>query len=465
MEIKIESRPIEKPRKLVLNRFGSQHYGNSQVCGFWRAGKCNRNPCRFRHVDSLKPRQDQPLQRQPQPKRPPRTSSNGQRGNKFRSTWRNPDLSNPKILAGSTTEGVGAEGKMVHVTKNKVLSSKRAGSVGGNCQKAQKKLCQYWVSGNCVHGENCKDLHSPFSGSGFSLWTKLQKHSKAVTGIALPSGSDKLFSGSKDNSVCVWDCHTGQCVVTAELGGEIGCLISEGPWVFAGLQNAVKAWNIKSQTELVLSGPNGLVHAMDVGEDMLFGGVQDGSIVVWKSTSEFSSPEPVAILMGHRLAVLSLVVGANCLYSGSKDESIRVWDLKTLQCLQILNGHKNFVTSVLCWDKFLLSGSLDNTLKVWAATEIGDLEVVNEVEEDNGILALCGIHDAENKPILLCSCKDNSVRLYDLPSFAERGKIYAQEEVQTIAVGCGSLFFTGDAAGELSVWKLHGDASGNVGCS
>ncbi|XP_027156327.1 zinc finger CCCH domain-containing protein 48-like isoform X1 [Coffea eugenioides] len=465
MEIKTESRPIEKPRKLVFNRSGSLHYGNNQVCGFWLAGKCNRNPCRFRHVDSLEPRQDQPPQRQPQPKRPPRTSSNGQRSNKFRSTWRNPDLSNPKILAGSSTEGVGAEGKMVHVTNNNVLTSRRAFSVGGSCQKSQKKLCPYWVSGNCVHGEKCKDLHSLFSGSGFSLLTKLQKHSKAVTGIALPSGSDKLFSGSKDNSVCVWDCHTGQCVVTAELGGEIGCLISEGLWVFAGLQNAVKAWNIESRTELVLSGPNGLVHAMDVGEDMLFGGVQDGSILVWKSTSESCSPEPVAFLMGHRLAVLSLVVGANCLYSGSKDESIRVWDLKTLQCLQILNGHKNFVTSVLCWDKFLLSGSLDNRLKVWAATEFGDLEVVNEVEEDNGILALCGIHDAENKPILLCSCKDNSVCLYDLPSFAERGRIYAQEEVQTIAVGCGPLFFTGGAAGELSVWKLHGDASGSVGCS
>lgn len=51
---------------------------------------------------------------------------------------------------------------------------------------------------------------------------------------------------------------------------------------------------------------------------------QDGSILAWKSTSESSSPELVATLKGHGLAVLALVVGANCLYSGSKDESIRV---------------------------------------------------------------------------------------------------------------------------------------------
>lgn len=33
---------------------------------------------------------------------------------------------------------------------------------------------------------------------------------QVVTGIALPSGSDKLYSGSKDESVRLWDCQTGQ---------------------------------------------------------------------------------------------------------------------------------------------------------------------------------------------------------------------------------------------------------------
>ncbi|XP_027156351.1 zinc finger CCCH domain-containing protein 48-like isoform X4 [Coffea eugenioides] len=425
----------------------SQHlYVKNQVCKFWLAGQCNRNPCRFLHSHSPNP--------QPQPQQS--DDPNANYGNKIKTTWRNPNISASKNVKVSSPMNVKVSSPGV------VTSDVNCGHSG---QRAQQKLCQYWVTGNCVHGDKCKDLHSWFSGSGLALLTKLERHNKAVTGVALPCGSDKLFSGSKDESVCLWDCNTGQCVGIVKPGGEIGCLISEGPWVFVGLQNAVMAWNIQTQTELLLRGPVGLVKALVVGGDMLFGGAQDGSILVWKSTSESCSPEPVAFLMGHRLAVLSLVVGANCLYSGSKDESIRVWDLKTLQCLQILNGHKNFVTSVLCWDKFLLSGSLDNRLKVWAATEFGDLEVVNEVEEDNGILALCGIHDAENKPILLCSCKDNSVCLYDLPSFAERGRIYAQEEVQTIAVGCGPLFFTGGAAGELSVWKLHGDASGSVGCS
>lgn len=31
-----------------------------------------------------------------------------------------------------------------------------------------------------------------------------------MSGIALPSGSDKLYTGSKDETVRVWDCQSGQ---------------------------------------------------------------------------------------------------------------------------------------------------------------------------------------------------------------------------------------------------------------
>ena len=34
-----------------------------------------------------------------------------------------------------------------------------------------------------------------------------------------------------------------------------------------------------------------------------------------------------------------------------------------------------------------------------------------------GILSLRGMPDAQGKPILLCSCNDNTVRLYELPSW------------------------------------------------
>lgn len=38
-------------------------------------------------------------------------------------------------------------------------------------------------------------------------------------------------------------------------------------------------------------------------------------------------------------------------------------------------------------------------------------------------------------------------------SFSERGKIFSKQEVRSIQIGPGGLFFTGDGTGEVRVWK------------
>lgn len=457
-----------RTKGVALERIGGQPAVSNTVCKYWLAGRCNRYPCRFLHSES-------------QPKQ-------CQRGSNFKSkmTWRNPDYARNSSNHGAVRPEYKRNEVMISkfedpdnansASKLGALSSEceRKSAVtsryeepevimeiltegsesGKNIQNAQSKLCEYWVAGNCVHGVKCKDLHTWFYGSGFSLLAKLEGHKKAITGITLPTGFDKLLTASKGESVRLWDCHSGQCVHTVELSGDIGCLISEGLWVFVGLQNAVKAWNFMSQSELILHGPNGVVHALAVDDNVLFAGVQDGSILAWKTNLVSNHIELAVTLKGHSSAVISLVVGRHRLYSGSEDETIRVWDVNTLQCLQTINGHNNFVTSLLCWDNYLLSGSLDNTLKVWAATESGSLEVVYVAKEEYGILALSGMKDSEGKPILFCSCKDNVVRLYELPTFSERGRIFSNAEIQTVETGIDGLFFTGDAKGKLSVWKF-----------
>nr|CAD1830351.1 unnamed protein product [Ananas comosus var. bracteatus] len=300
-------------------------------------------------------------------------------------------------------------------------------------------------------------------------------HSKAVTGITMVSGFGKLFSGSNDKTVKIWDCWTGQCVQVVTMEGEVGCIISEGQWVFVGLPNAVKAWNLQDSIDVTLEGPKGQVYALIVGNNTLFAGTQDGSIWAWKPNPDKCCFEPAATLRGHKKAVVSFIVGAHRLYSGSGDCTIRVWDFATLQCTHTLTGHESVVMSLLCWDQFLFSCSLDGTVKVWAAAENNGIEVEYTHKEEHivcleqfhgvilveisiystRVLVLHGVNDAKASPVLMCSCNDNVVRVYDLPSFNERGRIFSKEEVRTLEIGPGGLFFTGDGAGELKVWKLY----------
>ncbi|XP_052177819.1 zinc finger CCCH domain-containing protein 17-like isoform X14 [Diospyros lotus] len=186
--------------------------------------------------------------------------------------------------------------------------------------------------------------------------TKLEGHCKAVMGIALPSGSNKLYTGCKDKTIRVWDYNTGQTC-----------------------------------NELTLTGPVGQVHAMATTDDMLFAATQDVTILAWKFRSENEHPELVASLKVHSCAVISLAIGANMLYSGSMDNTIRVWDLNTLLCVQTLQGHTGSVMSVLCWDKYLLSCSLDGTIKAWGATKAGDIEMIYSHKE-HGPNLFCFAH-------------------------------------------------------------------------
>ncbi|XP_076938208.1 zinc finger CCCH domain-containing protein 48-like [Bidens hawaiensis] len=381
---------------------------SAAVCKYWLEGRCTRNPCRFLH-----------------PKPPGRV-------------WKNPNSYN-KL----NKENIDCN-MIVMKTEQKVLAKTAQTQAKHITNKTDENLVK-------------DDLRSWFGDNGLSVIAQLEGHSKGVTGIVLPSGSNKLYCGSKDKSLRVWDCSNGQCVDVIDFDQECGTLVEKGPWIFAGLQNMIKAWNCETQNTVVIRASGGMVNAINMYEDTLFAGMEDGSILSWKSTSKNSFSE-VACLKGHTGSVLSLIVGAKQLFSGSADRTIRVWDAESLKCTHVLNGHTADVTSVICWDQYLLSGSLDKTIKVWAATESGSIVEVYKHDVDNGVLAFCGTHDAEKKPILLCSCKDNGVCIYDLPSFAKRGRIYSRHDVKAIQDGPEGLFFTGDAAGSVSVWKPNGES-------
>lgn len=428
----------------VFNRIGpsssSDNLSNSKqqkVCFHWEKGKCTRNPCPFLHGELP-------------------SAANGKRGYQGFGAE-----DNYRGGGGRGSGGLRRSGNYNFSNNNTWGRGPSHQPLSGNrtfVRKVEKKICNFWVQGSCRYGEGCKFLHQ-WSTDCFSLLTTLEGHQQAVTGIALPSGSDKLYSGSEDEMVRVWDCQSGQLAGVVNLGCPVGCMLSEGPWVFVGLTNLVKAWNIQTSMELTLSGPVGQVYSLVVGNDLLFAGSKDGSILAWKFNAVANTFEPAASLKGHTLAVVTLVVGGNRIYSGSMDHTIRVWSLENLQCMQTLTGHNNVVTSVLCWDQFLLTASLDNTVKVWATAETGNLEVTYTHSEEHGLITLCGMHDSESKPVLLCSCNDNCVRVYDLPSFSERGKIFSKEEVRSIQVGPGGLFFTGDGSGQVRVWKWSAEPS------
>ncbi|KAF2290438.1 hypothetical protein GH714_013122 [Hevea brasiliensis] len=463
----------------IHSRLGGGPARNNVVCRYWMMGKCNRNPCRFMHRELPPPNVYRRTSEQPNLLRKEqsiRSPSHGLKNslalsdgsevktaqNSTNHVIKDPPRKRPNpgnsLASNSGGGGGGSEYKCtressssgteaMNLEKIKPSSNSSVLVVEGNASEEKtvecsKKACENWMSDKCDKEDGCQFLHSWFYGDWFSTLAKLKGHIQAVSGIALPSRSDKLFSSGSDGTVHVWDCNTGQSTRVINVGVKIGALISEGPWIFVGLPNIVKAWNIETAAEFNLDGPVGQVNAIAVADvvDMLFAGAQDGAILAWKGSAKNPNPFELASSMkGHTSAVICLTIGRNRLYSGSVDNTIRAWDLDTLQCVHTLSGHNDAVTSLICWDQYLLSCSLDKTIKAWAFTEEGNLDVIYTHNEEHGAIALCGMPDAEAKPILLCSCSDNTVYLYELPTFIERGRIFSKSEVRTIQTGPGEI--------------------------
>lgn len=45
-----------------------------------------------------------------------------------------------------------------------------------------------------------------------------------VFGITLPSGFDKSYTGSEDETIRIRDCQAGQSIGVINLGGEVTCI-------------------------------------------------------------------------------------------------------------------------------------------------------------------------------------------------------------------------------------------------
>ncbi|CAN0906932.1 Zinc finger CCCH domain-containing protein 17 [Linum grandiflorum] len=326
--------------------------------------------------------------------------------------------------------------------------------VSGHDQKNTGIVCRFWKQGNCTHNP-CRFVHGESPSPSPTPYSSHSRSNVYVRGGS-QSSSQQSCSNVYDDEKKSPETICGEWKLGSCLRGD-KCQFAHS-W-FRGDRLSMLG-RLPGDALHTLAGPVGQVHALHsdtIGH--VFAAAQDGTIWAWKiSTDEQGNIfQPVASMIGHTSAVISLRCGAaSRVYSGSIDGTIKVWDVKTWQCIETFKGHDDAVTSLLCYDAFLLSCSLDKKIKVWGLNEERRLEVIYTHEEAHAALALCGIDGIElcGKDVLLCSWNNESVGIYELPSFIEKGRMYSKGEVRGLGVGSKGMFFTGDASGVVTAWNM-----------
>ncbi|MBI3248823.1 MAG: WD40 repeat domain-containing protein [Deltaproteobacteria bacterium] len=200
----------------------------------------------------------------------------------------------------------------------------------------------------------------------------LKGHTDWVWSVAFSPDGTTLASGSRDDTVRLWDVAQGQ--QRAVLQGHTNMVASvafgpDGTTLASGnVDRTVRLWDVaRGQQRAVLSGHTDRVHSVAFSPDgtTLVSGSDDHTVRLW----DVARGQERAVLSGHTDSVWSVAFSPDgtTLASGSVDHTVRLWDVARGQARAVLSGHTSLVYSVAFSPDgtTLASGSLDDTVCLW----------------------------------------------------------------------------------------------------
>ena len=342
------------------------------------------------------------------------------------------------------------DGEWQHIqtlTENK--ASVRSISFSPDSQKLACCVCRY---------DDSQKYH-PIKIYDINTWEfkTLEAHTYWVMSTAFHPDSHRLVSSSEDETIRLWDIHTGKCLKTLYGYTDWQLVIAfhpNGEILASGDNNStVRLWNIKTgQCVKTLIGHQNTIWSLAFSPDgeKLASGSTDITIKIW----EVKTGECLKTLFGQEERIWSLAFSPDnkklssssvtqkvtiwdlktgeyqilqqnetntggtksiayspdgqLLVSGSEDSTICIWDSNIYQSLQVLTGHTNRVNSVkFINNQKIISGSEDQTIRLWDV-KTGECLLVFQGHTDR--VTSIDFHDQ----ILVSASADGTIRLWDI---------------------------------------------------
>ncbi|KIK53828.1 hypothetical protein GYMLUDRAFT_131686, partial [Collybiopsis luxurians FD-317 M1] len=294
--------------------------------------------------------------------------------------------------------------------------------------------------------------------TGVKLQT-LEGHTDSVSSVSILYDGSRIVSGSHDTTVRVWDANTGMTLHTLTGHADLVCsaaFSNKGSHIVSGADDqTICLWDASTGANLwTLEDGKGNVRAVAFSKD-------DSRIVSGSSVTvcvwDASTGENLQILEGHEDSVYSVAFSSDGsrIVSGSLDETVRIWDASTGDTLHILDNFLECVMSVAFShdDSRVVSGSMNNSVWIWdAKTGEGLQEFVGHTNW------VCSVAFSSDDSRVISGSSDQTVRIWDAtyPTVIEEPLEGHITGVRSVAFSDNdSLIASGSEDGDIYIWDAE----------
>ncbi|XP_058206435.1 protein TORMOZ EMBRYO DEFECTIVE [Rhododendron vialii] len=255
------------------------------------------------------------------------------------------------------------------------------------------------------------------------------------------SGRTLIVTGSKDNSIRLWEAESTRCIGVGlghmEAVGAVAFSKKRRNFIVSGSSDrTLKVWSLDSLSDDMEQSTNLKAKAVVAAHDkdinslaiapndsFVCSGSQDRTACVWRLPELVS----VVVLRGHKRGIWSVEFSPvdQCVITASGDKTIKIWAISDGSCLKTFEGHTSSVyrASFLTRGTQFVSCGADGLVKLWTVKTNECIATYDQHEDKVWALAV-----GKKTEILATGGSDAVINLWHDSTAADKEEAFLKEE-------------------------------------